>query len=233
MSGCRALRLWMNRHRIGTTRCQALAQSRMNPRSEVFGTDGFCETERPMRRELPGGYELDDDLARIDVDAVHRYLAEESTGRTAVPAPSSKTSSVGRHASSASTTDDAAGRLRTHLLGRAHAVLSRRRLRPAGAPRQRARRRARSRGRGAQPVRAARAGCSTRRDAHEPVPKFGFGPALRAADGEAEWLTAVRASSRSRSRRGSPSRSPTRRSSCSRSPTSTESSTRRSSASRG
>ena len=31
-----------------------------------------------MRRELPGGYELDDDLARIDVDAVHRYLAEES-----------------------------------------------------------------------------------------------------------------------------------------------------------
>jgi GNAT superfamily N-acetyltransferase len=31
-----------------------------------------------MRRELPGGYELDDDPARIDVDAVHRYLAEES-----------------------------------------------------------------------------------------------------------------------------------------------------------
>ena len=31
-----------------------------------------------MRRELPGGYELDDDPARIDIDAVHRYLAEES-----------------------------------------------------------------------------------------------------------------------------------------------------------
>jgi GNAT superfamily N-acetyltransferase len=31
-----------------------------------------------MRRQLPGGYELDDDPARIDVDAVHRYLAEES-----------------------------------------------------------------------------------------------------------------------------------------------------------
>ena len=31
-----------------------------------------------MRRELPGGYELDDDSARIDVDAVHGYLAEES-----------------------------------------------------------------------------------------------------------------------------------------------------------
>jgi ribosomal protein S18 acetylase RimI-like enzyme len=31
-----------------------------------------------MRRELPDGYELDDDPARIDVDAVHRYLAEES-----------------------------------------------------------------------------------------------------------------------------------------------------------
>ena len=31
-----------------------------------------------MRRDLPGGYELDDDVERIDVDAVHRYLAEES-----------------------------------------------------------------------------------------------------------------------------------------------------------
>ena len=31
-----------------------------------------------MRRELDGGYELDDDPARIDVDAVHDYLANES-----------------------------------------------------------------------------------------------------------------------------------------------------------
>ena len=31
-----------------------------------------------MRRELGGGYELDDDAARVDVAAVHRYLAEES-----------------------------------------------------------------------------------------------------------------------------------------------------------
>lgn len=31
-----------------------------------------------MRRELPDGYELDDDPARIDVDAVHRFLAGES-----------------------------------------------------------------------------------------------------------------------------------------------------------
>ena len=31
-----------------------------------------------MRRELPGGYELDDDPARIDVEAVHRYLSEDS-----------------------------------------------------------------------------------------------------------------------------------------------------------
>jgi GNAT superfamily N-acetyltransferase len=27
-----------------------------------------------MRRELPGGYELDDDRERTDVDAVHRFL---------------------------------------------------------------------------------------------------------------------------------------------------------------
>ena len=31
-----------------------------------------------MRRELPGGFELDDDRARIDLDAVHEYLAHES-----------------------------------------------------------------------------------------------------------------------------------------------------------
>ena len=31
-----------------------------------------------MRRELPGGYELDDDVDRIDIDAVHRYLSEKS-----------------------------------------------------------------------------------------------------------------------------------------------------------
>jgi GNAT superfamily N-acetyltransferase len=29
-------------------------------------------------RKLPGGLELDDDVARIDVDAVHDYLANES-----------------------------------------------------------------------------------------------------------------------------------------------------------
>ena len=31
-----------------------------------------------MKRELPGGYELDDDRGRVDLDAVHRYLSEES-----------------------------------------------------------------------------------------------------------------------------------------------------------
>jgi GNAT superfamily N-acetyltransferase len=31
-----------------------------------------------MRRELSDGYELDDDRARIDVDMVSRYLAEEA-----------------------------------------------------------------------------------------------------------------------------------------------------------
>ncbi len=31
-----------------------------------------------MRRALPDGYELDDDRGRVDVDAVHRYLSEES-----------------------------------------------------------------------------------------------------------------------------------------------------------
>jgi len=31
-----------------------------------------------VRRELDGAYELDDDPARIDREAVHRYLSEES-----------------------------------------------------------------------------------------------------------------------------------------------------------
>lgn len=31
-----------------------------------------------MKRDLGGGYELDDDPARIDREAVHRYLSEES-----------------------------------------------------------------------------------------------------------------------------------------------------------
>ena len=31
-----------------------------------------------MRRELPGGYELDDDRDRIDRDAVHAYIGGES-----------------------------------------------------------------------------------------------------------------------------------------------------------
>jgi GNAT superfamily N-acetyltransferase len=31
-----------------------------------------------MRRALPGGYELDDDRGRVDIDAVYRYLSEEA-----------------------------------------------------------------------------------------------------------------------------------------------------------
>ena len=31
-----------------------------------------------MRRELPGGYELDDDPARVDRDAVHDFIANHS-----------------------------------------------------------------------------------------------------------------------------------------------------------
>ena len=31
-----------------------------------------------MRRELPGGYELDDDPARLDVDAIHAWIRDRS-----------------------------------------------------------------------------------------------------------------------------------------------------------
>jgi GNAT superfamily N-acetyltransferase len=38
-----------------------------------------------MRRELPGGFEIDDSRERVDVDAVHRFLTEDAywvRGRT-------------------------------------------------------------------------------------------------------------------------------------------------------
>jgi GNAT superfamily N-acetyltransferase len=31
-----------------------------------------------MRRELAGGFELDDDPRRLDIDAIHRFISEES-----------------------------------------------------------------------------------------------------------------------------------------------------------
>lgn len=31
-----------------------------------------------MKRELPGGFELDDDADRVDIDEVHRFLSTES-----------------------------------------------------------------------------------------------------------------------------------------------------------
>ena len=45
----------------------------MNPRTQAAGS-GRASSARLalMRRELPGGYELDDDVERIDFDAVHR-----------------------------------------------------------------------------------------------------------------------------------------------------------------
>lgn len=37
-----------------------------------------CGTVGPMRRELPGGYELDDDPGRIDVAVAHDYISNHS-----------------------------------------------------------------------------------------------------------------------------------------------------------
>jgi GNAT superfamily N-acetyltransferase len=38
-----------------------------------------------VKRQLPGGFELDDDRERIDLDAVHDYLAHESYWATGRP----------------------------------------------------------------------------------------------------------------------------------------------------
>ena len=40
-----------------------------------------------MRRSLEGGYELDDDRARVDVGVVHAYLSEESYWARGRPLP--------------------------------------------------------------------------------------------------------------------------------------------------
>jgi GNAT superfamily N-acetyltransferase len=38
-----------------------------------------------VKRELPGGFELDDDKDRVDLEEVHRYLSEESYWATDRP----------------------------------------------------------------------------------------------------------------------------------------------------
>jgi hypothetical protein len=56
-----------------------------------------------MRRALAEGYELDDDPARIDVEYVRRYLAEESYwARGRSPAPRASSASTTASARSAS-----------------------------------------------------------------------------------------------------------------------------------
>ena len=107
-----------------------------------------------VKRDLGDGYELDDDPARIDREAVHRYLSEESywaAGRprdvqdelidTALP----RRRPLPRRR---------AGRLLAHDLRRPRAVVPRRRLRARRASRPRARRRARPLQRRRRPVRA-------------------------------------------------------------------------------
>src|SRR5204863_5701975 len=45
-----------------------------------------ADAESGMRRRLDGGYELDDDPARVDVDAVHAFLTQSywAEGRSRV-----------------------------------------------------------------------------------------------------------------------------------------------------
>jgi len=66
------------RRQMRTSACSRetrVRQSRKTPTSSAVS--GACDT-RAVKRSLPNGFELDDDPARVDVDAVHRYLSEES-----------------------------------------------------------------------------------------------------------------------------------------------------------
>ena len=121
---------------------------------------------RRMKRDLGDGYELDDDPARIDRDAVHAYLGGVSYWAKGRPREvQDALDRRARSASSVSTRDGRADRLLADALGRARAVVPRGRLRPRRAPRARARRRARAllrRGRAARENEVVPAHASTR-----------------------------------------------------------------------
>src|SRR5207302_11509842 len=58
------------------------------PRTSTSGTSGCGRCGAPeqgVRRELGAGIELDDDPQRIDIDAVHDFLANESYWATGRP----------------------------------------------------------------------------------------------------------------------------------------------------
>ena len=208
-------RLWTNWHRIGTLCRHCGGKPHDLEHEGRFGHDEFCET-RPHEAELPGGYELDDDVERIDLDAVDRYLAEEPH-RARASARVVEDLVVEPRASSASITASGS-RLRTDLLGRAHALVSRRRLRARRAPRQGSGGGARSRGGRGQPA-CTSAWLLHTRDAQRTVRALRFGPPCERL-WSATRLTAVRASPRSRSPRRR-RRLRSSRSSCSRCPIST------------
>ena len=150
---------------------QLVLGTRLGDRDRPVGADG-AEDDRAhrgrtlssssMRRGLPGGYELDDDVARIDVDAVHRYLSEESYWAGGRPREvvedlvRGPTRVVGLYHAS-----DQVGFARVVSDGHTLAYLADVYVLP-GAPRARARRRARPRGGRGQPISRACAGCSTR-----------------------------------------------------------------------
>jgi GNAT superfamily N-acetyltransferase len=46
--------------------------------SAAYRRGGDGGYRAPVKRQLPGGYELDDDPDRLDLEAVHRYLSEEA-----------------------------------------------------------------------------------------------------------------------------------------------------------
>ena len=60
-----------------------------------------------MRRELADGFELDDDPERVDVDAVHDYLANEAYWAAGRPREVVERLVARRPASSGSTARDA------------------------------------------------------------------------------------------------------------------------------
>ena len=117
-----------------------------------------------MRRRLDGGYELDDDAGRVDVDVAHGFLTARVLGRGTHARDGRRVSSMPRRGSWRCYRGDAMVGLLPCRERRGDVCLPARRVRAARASRVRARRRARARGRGTRAAcRSPVAACDPRR----------------------------------------------------------------------
>ena len=101
----------------------------------VRGPISRSATVWPVRRLLPEGYELDDDADRVDLDAVHDFLALSLLLGGGTPARDGGAAGAGGHPHRRAVPPGTAGRLLQSGVGRRLVCLPGRRLRAARPPR--------------------------------------------------------------------------------------------------